>query len=143
MRLSMPARSVLAALCLLAASSLAAAAQETGCPLPGQKPMLIVQLFFGQSIAGRAPLSPQEWAEFLRRTVTPRFPDGFTVYDAYGQWQDPGGQRIARQKTKVVMIATEDSPATRSRIDEVSRAYRTQFRQQSVGLVTNTACAAF
>jgi Protein of unknown function (DUF3574) len=121
----------------------AAAAPEVACPLPGQKQMLVVQLFFGQSVKDRRPVSDKEWRSFLARAVTPRFPDGFTVYDGYGQWMNPQTQSIGREKTKVVVIATEDTPALRTRIEELSGIYRTRFHQHSVGLITSPGCAVF
>ncbi|MBV8633818.1 MAG: DUF3574 domain-containing protein, partial [Burkholderiaceae bacterium] len=72
------------------------------CPLPGQTSELVVQMYFGQNIEHRGPVTPHEWNDFLRRNVTPRFPDGFTVYDAYGQWQDRESHRIARENSKVI-----------------------------------------
>lgn len=120
-----------------------ATAGEAACPFAAQKPMLVVQLFFGQSTQDRRPISEKEWRSFLARAVTPRFPDGFTVYDGYGQWMNPQTHAIAREKTKVVVIATEDTPAIRSRIEELSGIYRARFHQQSVGLITSPGCAAF
>src|SRR3954469_22345925 len=32
-------------------------------------------------------ISEAQWREFLDREVTPRFPDGLSVADIYGQWQ--------------------------------------------------------
>ena len=51
--------------------------------------MLVAELFFGRSIAGRGPLSDAEWAGFAAEVVTPNFPDGFTVMDGEGQWRNP------------------------------------------------------
>ena len=45
------------------------------------------QLFFGRSNAGGEVVSDETWAAFLADTVTPRFPDGFTVVDGAGQWR--------------------------------------------------------
>ena len=120
-----------------------AMAEERACPFAGQKPMLVVQLFFGQSIKDRGLVSDREWRSFLARTVTPRFPDGFTVYDGYGQWMNPRTHAISREKTKVMVIATEDTPALRTRIEELSGIYRARFHQQSVGLITSPGCGAF
>ncbi len=120
-----------------------AVAEETPCPLPGQKHMLIVQMCFVQTAKDHGANSAKAWRSFLRRTVTPRFPDGFTVYDADGQWTDPRTKSIKREKTKVLMIAAEDTPVVLGRIEELSRAYKTRFRQKSVGIVANPGCGAF
>ncbi len=117
-------------------------AQEAPCPFPGQAPRLIVQLYLGQAIAGRGPVTPREWTRFLADTVTPRLPGGFTVFDAYGQWQGPG-QAIGRERTKVILVAAEDSPAFRAGVAEIAAAYRARFKQRLVGILTSTGCGAF
>jgi hypothetical protein len=118
-----------------------AAAEESSCPLENQQPMLIVQMFFGQSIRNRGPVTVKEWNSFLRQTVTPRFPDGFTVYDGYGQWLDTKTHAVVREKAKVVVIATQEM--ARKSLLEIAETYRKQFDQQSVGIVTNSGCGAF
>lgn len=99
--------------------------------------MLLVKMYFGQTGDARA------WDRFLADTVTPRFPDGFTVYDSRGQWTDPKSQRLTREATKVVEIAAPDTPIVRARVADIARDYRAEFKQQSVGIVTTAACAAF
>jgi hypothetical protein len=120
-----------------------AAAQEPSCPLAGEKPMLVTQLFFGLSIRGRGPLTPREWTEFLRQDVAPRFPDGFTVYEAEGQWLNPATHSVVRERSKVMIIAAEDTTEVRAKITEVSDLYRKAFHQQAVGVITRRECAAF
>jgi hypothetical protein len=113
------------------------------CPLLGQKQMLTVKMYFGQSMPGGHSVQPRAWTRFLSATVMPRFPDGFTVYDAYGQWMDPKMSKPGHERTKVVEIAAPDSLAVRTAITDIARSYRESFHQQSVGIVTNTSCAAF
>jgi hypothetical protein len=59
------------------------------CLLPEEQRMLVAELFFSRSIKGRGPLSDAEWTEFAAQTITPNFPDGFTVFDGEGQWRNP------------------------------------------------------
>ena len=117
--------------------------QADTCPIAGQTPMMIVQLFFGQDIAGKGHLPDRAWRRFLGDTVTPRFPDGFTVFDSYGQWRAPGAGKVGRERSKVVEIATADSPDVRKKIEDIAAAYRMRFHQQSVGVVTLPGCGAF
>lgn len=105
--------------------------------------MLSARLFFGEDIAGRGPLTQAEWNAFLAKTVTPRFPAGFTVYEASGQWQGPGNRRIIKENTKVIEIEAQNSPALRASLDAIAGAYKREFHQDSVGLVTTIACARF
>ena len=138
---------MLVAMLSAAAICTEAVADEAPCPLPGQAPTLVVQMFFGQSIKNRGPVTRREWNDFLRQTVTPRFPDGLTVYDAYGQWLDRDTNRnahhVTRENSKVIMIATQNTDAVRESIMAISDTYRKRFHQQSVAIVSNMACVAF
>lgn len=113
------------------------------CPLPGQTPMLLVKLYFGQSMEGGREVSPRDWQQFLSNTVTPHLPDGFTVYDAEGQWADAKTHSVARERTKVVEVAAPDTPALRKDIAEIASRYRAAFHQRSVGVVTEASCGQF
>ena len=137
---------VLAALLLpigLAACATAEPPQPYVCLLPAEKRMLVAELFFGRDIPGRASLSEAEWRDFAAHTITPNFPDGFTVFDAEGQWRNPATGAIARAPTKVLLVAAPRSPDLAPRLSAVIEAYKTRFRQQSVGIVTRDSCAAF
>src|SRR6185312_3977673 len=94
-----------AALALLLAATPALAA----CPLPCQHEMLVTRFYFGESRPAAGDVSQKAWQDFLARIVSPRFPGGFTVYDARGQWRDEKSGAIAGEATKVLEIATPDS----------------------------------
>ena len=62
-------------------SSFRALSLVGGCTRQAQ-----ARLFFG--LHGSAGMvSEREWALFLGQIVTPRFPDGLTVFEASGQWR--------------------------------------------------------
>ena len=63
--------------------------------------------------------------------------------DGRGWWRDPKSRRVADEPSKVVIIITADNPGVRESIGAAAAAYKTQFRQQSVGVVTDMVCAAF
>jgi hypothetical protein len=100
-------------------------------------------LFLGRSVAGRAPVSRAEWEEFAETVVTPRFPEGFTVLEGRGQWRNPATGSLAREETVILLLAAAQAPETLRRLDEIAAEWRRRFRQQSVGIVTAPACAAF
>ena len=104
--------------------------------------MLVAELFFGRGIKGRK-LSDAEWAEFAAQTITPNFPEGFTVFDGEGQWRNPQTGLIARDRTKVLLVAAKREPDLTQRLSAVIEAYKAQFHQQSVGVITRDVCAAF
>jgi len=114
-------------------------------PLPSQltcngaqKAWMVADLLFG-----RSRVSEANWARFLAAEVTPRFPDGFTVFDARGQWRDPAGQKISRERSKVVTIAMPPGADNDERLQKIIEAYKTRFKQQSVGLIVRPACVSF
>jgi hypothetical protein len=111
--------------------------------LPAEQRMLVAELFFGRNIKGRAPLTEAEWAEFAAQTVTPNFPDGFTVFDGVGQWRNPRTGHIALDPTKILLIAAKRTPDLAHRLSAVIDAFKSRFNQQSVGLITRDSCAAF
>jgi uncharacterized protein DUF3574 len=113
------------------------------CLLPSQQRMVVAELFFGRAIKGRTALTDLEWAEFTAQTITPNFPDGFTVFDGEGQWRNPRTRHIVGDPTKILLIAAKPTADLGRRLMAVIDAYKTKFHQQSVGLITRDACAAF
>jgi hypothetical protein len=115
-----------------------ASAQPTLQCNGAQKPWVVADLLFG-----RTHVSDARWARFLAVEVTPRFPDGFTVIDASGQWRAPGSDRIAKERSKVLTIAMPPGADNDARLQQIIAAYKSRFRQQSVGLIVRSACVSF
>jgi hypothetical protein len=113
------------------------------CVLPTQKPMIDVDFYFGRDIAARAAVTDAEWQDFAAREITPRFPDGFTVLDAQGQWRNPESGTVKREASKLVRVIAPDGDNLSARVEAVSLAYRQRFHQDAVGVVTTPVCAAF
>ncbi|HTJ64480.1 MAG TPA: DUF3574 domain-containing protein [Alphaproteobacteria bacterium] len=120
-----------------------ASAAQAACAFPNQHSMFQLQLFFGQTQKNGEPVPAQTWTNFLQNIITPRFPDGLTVYDTYGQAMDPDTHQITRENTKVVMIATVNTAVTRNRTSQIIEAWKKRANQNSVGLITSTVCAQF
>ena len=118
-------------------------APASSCLLPAEQHMLVAELFFGHNIKGRQPLSDAEWAEFAAQTIAPNFPDGFTLFDGEGQWRNPRNGQIAGGRTKILLVAAKPEPDLSRRLSAVIDAYKTQFHQYSVGVITRYSCAAF
>lgn len=121
---------------VLLLAQMAAASAQLSCT-PPQKPMLDVELLLGRGNANDA-----RWRAFLAREVTPRFPDGLTVYETTGQWRDPQRNVIVHEKSRVLRIIVPADTA-QDKIAAVAEAYKKQFRQKSVGIVTRPACVSF
>ena len=97
------------------------------------------ELYFGvgeESGAADRPqtegISDEKWRAFLDKEVTPRFPDGLTVFDAYGQWLFRGAAEPNRLKTKVLVVLHEDSPKRRADIEAIRLAWKQATGHQSV-----------
>ncbi len=78
------------------------------------------------------PISEATWRAFLDKEVTARFPDGLTVFDAYGQWLFRGAAGPNRLKTKVLVILHEDTPQRAADIEAIRLAWKQATGQQSV-----------
>jgi hypothetical protein len=122
---------------LLALTASAGAQPELQCS-GTQKSWIVAELLFG-----RSNVSEAAWDRFLAAEVTPRFPDGLTVYDARGQWRNPKSQKISRERSKVVMIAMPPAADNEPRLQAIVEAYKSQFKQQSVGLILRPSCVSF
>jgi hypothetical protein len=131
-------RHVMAALLALVLASHPAAAS---CEGTGGTEQVSIELLFGRATPG-GPIAEPEWQDFLAATVTPRFPDGLTVLDGYGQWRNAAG-RITHEPSTVVWIIAPKADDLLARIEAIRGAYRTRFQQESVGLVVASVCAAF
>jgi hypothetical protein len=87
-------------------------------------------------------VSENQWKTFLRDKVTPRFPDGLTVWEADGQWRRADG-RITRERSKVLLLVHDDTPSMRASISGIVSDYKRDFQQESVLWETASVCAAF
>jgi hypothetical protein len=133
-------RLLLAALITIVAAQ--ARAQTITCTA-NHTSMMQAELLFGRNIGGRPGVTETAWARFLADEITPRFPDGLTVYDAAGQYRESPAAKIVRERSKIVMILVEAGDAAMTRIDEIVDAYKKRFRQKSVGVVIKPACVSF
>lgn len=98
-------------------------------------------LYFGLSHPnGR--ISESQWQAFLRDQVTPRFPDGLTVWEANGQWRQADG-RIGHERAKVLLLVHEQTEPVRHALAEIVAGYKREFHQESVLWETAPVCAAF
>jgi hypothetical protein len=102
---------------------------------PPARLMARTELLFG---AGK--VSESAWHRFLSREVTPRFPDGLTALEGYGQWKADSGA-ITKERARVLLIW--HAPDADAAIDAIRDAYKTQFHQQSVMRADGEDCVSF
>jgi len=80
-------------------------------------------LYFGTAKPDGGVVSESDWQQFLRDSVTPRFP-GFTHWEASGSWKGTS------ESTHVLVII---HPAGHERaVQQIINEYKKRFTQESV-----------
>ncbi|MBB6157449.1 hypothetical protein HDC30_004698 [Pseudomonas sp. JAI115] len=112
---------------------------------PAQAQWIRTELYFsvGTVDGKEGAISPARWREFLDKEVTSRFADGFTVFDAYGQWRDHGAQEPERLSTKVIVILHENNPQNAGNIEAIRLAYKRITGDLSVLRLSQPADVSF
>lgn len=99
------------------------------------------KLFCGRVRPGGGVVSEEDWHAFLTEVVTPRFPRGFTVVDAAGQYLDPATHELTQERTEILWVVHDGDPASNAAIDDIAAAYRQRFDQRAVLRVDTPAAA--
>lgn len=135
--------SVLAPLSATEPSAISSVRQETPSSPCGPSGTAHVRttLYFGLTRPA-GTVTESEWRSFLRRHVTPSFPDGLTVLEAQGQWRRADG-RIERERSKVLLLVHDDSARARATLGELVATYKRMFEQESVLWESSLVCATF
>ena len=102
------------------------------------------ELYFGLGVPGaQAGIDDAGWQAFLDKEVTPRFPSGLTVMDAFGQWQGREQTHPERLRSKLLVLLYKDGPSSRSAVDAIRAAWKAKTGDQSVLRVTQPADVSF
>jgi Protein of unknown function (DUF3574) len=117
-------------------------AAQTTCG-SAMKQAAVAELMFGRNIGTRLGVTEAKWSRFVEREITPRFPSGFSIVDAKGQWYDNERKTIIHESSKIVTIVFFGDVADDPRLREIVSAYKAQFKQQSVGLIVRHPCVSF
>lgn len=81
------------------------------------------------------------WRNFLDEEVTPRFPEGLSVVDAYRQSREDSSGPIVRERSKVLVIVYADTPARRAGITAICEAYKKRTGEKNVLVITSPVTA--
>jgi len=123
---------------LLATSAVACTTTNSISCKSGERIAVQELLYFGtEKPTGR--VTPEDWAQFLGETVTPRFPDGLTVWQASGQWRSSAGA-VVQEPSYVLSLVHPESVAAEKAIQELVESYKARFRQEAVLRVKSYAC---
>lgn len=128
------------ALTLALAVAGCASLQRQACS-SGEQPAVKESLYFGTAKPSGV-VTPEEWAEFLRSTVTPRFPQGLTAWQASGQWRGADGA-VIREASHVLDLVHPDDPTSENAVLEIVAEYKSRFHQEAVLRVKSHACTSF
>jgi len=103
------------------------------------------RLYFGLGSADQPDkgVSETEWRAFLDREITPRFPSGLSVVDAYGQWQGKSQTRPEHLRSKCVIVDYPDTEENRAKVEAIRAAWKQKTGDQSVMRVTLPADVSF
>ncbi len=105
-------------------------------------PYARLELLFGLGRKDGGEIAEAEWRAFLDTEVTPRFPDGLTVLNGYGQWRNSAGT-IAREKSVMLVIWHRPAADSEEKIEAIRAAYKSRFGQESVLRVDGISCVSF
>ena len=150
--MSVPCRASLLAFLLLAAFATTLAQGGASATLKGDAAhpahavrWVETKLYFGLGPADDAAKGVSEagWRAFLDKEVTPRFPAGLSVVDAYGQWQGKGETAPERIRSKELIIDYPATKANAAKIEAIRAAWKQKTGDESVMKVTEPADVSF
>ena len=109
----------------------------TSCGGDGQRAIQELVYFGTETPAGY--VTPEAWSNFLSEIVTPRFPEGLSVWQASGQWRSASGQIIHEPSYVVSLLHSDDSAPNKS-VQDIIAFYKTRFQQEAVLRVKSSTC---
>ena len=95
-------------------------------------------LYFGTETPS-GHVTPEAWAQFLSETVTPRFSEGLSTWQASGQWRSASG-KIIREPSYVLSLVHPEDARPNEAVQEIIASYKTHFQQEAVLRVTSVVC---
>ena len=105
---------------------------------------LQIRLAFGLTRPDGSVIERQDWQQFVDSEITPRFPAGFTVIDAQGQWYDAAGHKVIQEGSRIVwIVAPSTNRSLQAHLRAIRQIYQKRFKQQAVGLTIQSGCSSF
>jgi hypothetical protein len=127
---------------------LVVAVAAAGCATAGgascradEKPRVSDTLYFG-AVRPDGMVAAADWSRFLEEWVTPRFPEGLTVWQASGQWRGADG-KIVEEPSRVLNLVHSGDDADERKVNEISSEYKRQFQQEAVLRTRGNVCVSF
>jgi hypothetical protein len=101
------------------------------------------ELYFGTSKPDGTVVTDPEFAQFIDRAVTPRFPDGLTLLTGYGQFKNSAGTIIRERSQVLILFYPVHTRDANKKIQEIRELYKAAFRQESVLRVDTFSLVSF
>lgn len=101
---------------------------------PSDRPQRFVrtELFFGTDAPGD-DVTDEEFLAFLDAEVTPRFPEGLTLFRGHGRFTGQNGALVKEEPFVVILLHPfDDFKANDKKIEQIRRTYKARFHQESV-----------
>lgn len=115
-----------------------AAAPQLNCP--SSEELFINEMIYFGTAKPHGVVTPKEWEDFLRLSITPRFPKGFTFWQATGQWQN-SARAITREASYIVSLVHPDDGLSEKTVSAFVNEYKLRFKQEAVLRVKNPVCS--
>jgi len=100
------------------------------------------EIYLGLDRQAGGVVTQGEFADFLNKVVTPAFPAGLTVLDAYGQMQK-ADKAIVKQTTKVLLLVHQKTKANSDAVQKVISSYRSGYGNPQVMYLQSPANPQF
>jgi hypothetical protein len=108
-------------------------------PCKGDESLAVQELLYFGTQTPSGHVTPEAWTQFLSEMVTPRFPEGHSVWQASGQWRSASGE-VIREPSYVLSLVHPDDTASSKAVQGVIASYKTRFRQEAVLRVKAYTC---
>lgn len=106
-----------------------------------QQPAVYDEVYFGTAKPDGV-VSTQAWTKFVDTEITPRFPGGFTLSQATGQWRSADGA-IVHEPSNVLKIVHPGNELSETAVRDIVAIYKNKFQQEAVLRVRSQACVSF
>lgn len=100
--------------------------------------MVRLELVFGLGHG----VTERNFMRFLAREVTPRFPDGLSLFEGYGQWRNSHG-RLVKEPSRLLLIWHAADAGSDAKVEAIRTAYKRRFHQESVLRAESLSCVSF
>ncbi|GAA4341522.1 hypothetical protein GCM10023165_22270 [Variovorax defluvii] len=109
---------------------------------PGEQALVHDTLYFGTGKPQGGVVTQHDWDDFLKSSVTPRFPQGLSVLPASGQWRGADGA-LVRETTYVLQLVHPDDDASDQAVRAIAADYKARFQQEAVLRARSPSCISF